>query len=170
MRRLLLLRHAKSSWADERHDDFERPLAPRGVRAAEAMADFLAREGLAPELVLCSAARRAVETWRRMAGRLEVKPKGLVEAALYLAGSEALLDRVRRVPDDHATVMLIGHNPGMETLARMLSGSGDRTARRRMAEKFPTAALAVIDFDVARWAELAPGEGRLARFVTPKDL
>jgi phosphohistidine phosphatase len=170
MKRLLLLRHAKSSWGDDRLGDFERPLAPRGVHAAGAMARFLADEGLVPDLVLCSAAKRTVQTWTRIADKLGGKPKVRIEPELYLAEADALLDRLRAAPDKSATVMLIGHNPGMETLARLLAGAGDAAALRRMKAKFPTAALAVIDADVAHWSELARRRGRLVRFVTPKDL
>lgn len=170
MKRLLLLRHAKSSWADDRLEDFDRPLAPRGERAADAMGRFLVREGLLPDLVLCSTARRTVETWKRIARVLDRKIKVRRDPALYLAEPEALLDRLRAAPDEADSVMLIGHNPGMESLARSLSDTGDRAARRRMAAKFPTGALAVIDFHVDRWSELAEGKGRLVRFVAPRDL
>jgi phosphohistidine phosphatase len=170
MKRLLLLRHAKSSWDHAGLDDFERPLAPRGVRAAGAMARFLAKHRLQPDLVLCSAARRTVETWNRLAGALKHKATVLIERDLYLAEADSLLDRLRAVPAEAATVLLIGHNPGMEDLARTLCGSGDAAALKRLKAKFPTAALAVIEFDAARWSDLAKRKGRLERFVVPKDL
>jgi phosphohistidine phosphatase len=170
MKRILLLRHAKSSWGDAALGDFERPLAPRGVRAAETMAGYLVAEGLTPDLVLCSAARRTVETWNHLAGALGRKATVVIEPELYLAEAGALLDRLRAVPPDVATVLLIGHNPGMESLARILGGTGDAGARRRLATKFPTAALAVIDFDIAGWPDLAKRKGRLDRFITPKEI
>ena len=170
MKRLMLLRHAKSSWADERLEDFDRPLAPRGARAADALGQLLAAEGLVARLVLCSAARRTVETWKRVAPLLRAKVNVRRDPALYLAEPEALLDRLRAAPDEADPVMLVGHNPGMEMLARSLSGAGDRSARRRLAAKYPTGALAILDFDIKRWSELAKGKGRLVRFVTPKEL
>src|SRR5690606_34967185 len=128
-----------------------------------AMADYLAREKLRPDLVLCSAARRTVETWRRMAGRLGGKARVLFEPALYLAEPEALLGRLRAAPDDAETVMLLGHNPALEMLARRLAHGGDREARRRMTRKFPTGAVAIVALDVARWSDLAERKGRLDR-------
>jgi phosphohistidine phosphatase len=170
MKRLLLLRHAKSSWSNGGADDFQRPLAPRGVRAAGAMARFLTEHKLVPDRVLCSAARRTVETWNLLADSLGHTATVEIEPGLYLAETTALLERIRAVPDTSAVVMLIGHNPGMETLARVLAGSGDGAAIEQMTTKFPTAGLAVIDFDVAHWSEIARRQGRLERFVTPKEL
>jgi phosphohistidine phosphatase len=170
MKRILLLRHAKSSWSEPGLGDFERPLAPRGIRAAGTMAAYLAAEGLMPDLVLCSAARRTVETWNHLAGALGRQPTVAIEPGLYLAEADTLLDRLRAVPARISTVLLIGHNPGMEMLARTLIGGGGRADRRRLAAKYPTAALAVIDADIAGWPDLAKGKGRLERFVTPKQL
>jgi phosphohistidine phosphatase len=170
MKRLILLRHAKSSWDESRREDFDRPLAPRGKRAADAMAGYLAREGLVPDLVLCSAAKRAVDTWKRLAPKLGGTVAVRIEPALYLAEAHALLDRLRRAPGDVSSMLLIGHNPGLHALARFLAGDGDDEARARLAAKFPTAALAVIDVDAAQWSKLGRHDGRLARFVTPKDL
>jgi len=170
MKRLILLRHAKSSWEDSRREDFDRPLAPRGQRAATAMARYLADEGLAPDLVLCSASRRTVDTWKRLARALGGTVAVRIEPDLYLAEAHALLDRVRAAPAEASSVLLIAHNPGMHALARFLVGKGDDDALARLAAKFPTAALAVIDFDGAQWAGLGRHKGRLERFVTPKDL
>jgi len=170
MKRLILLRHAKSSWDDSRLEDFDRPLAARGKRAADAMAEYLAGEGLVPDLVLCSAARRTVATWKRLAPKLGGTVAVRIEPALYLADAHTLLDRVRSAPAEASRVLLIGHNPGMHALARFLSGAGDEDALARLAAKFPTAALAVIDFDAAQWAGLGRHKGRLERFVTPKEL
>lgn len=170
MKRLILLRHAKSSWDDSRVEDFDRPLAPRGKRAATAMARYLADEELAPDLVLCSAAKRTVDTWKRLADKLGGTVAVRIEPALYLAEAHALLDRLRAAPAEASRVLLIGHNPGMHALARFLTGGGGDEALARLAAKFPTAALAVIDFDVAEWSGLGRRKGRLERFVTPKDL
>jgi phosphohistidine phosphatase len=166
MNRLLLLRHAKSSWDDPSLADHERPLAPRGHRAAESMADHLRSSVPKPDLVLCSSALRTRETLDRMSkalGDAEV----VVDDDLYGADDDVLLERLRGVPDRFETVAMIGHNPGIHDLAIALAGSGADLGRMRA--KFPTGALAVLEFD-GPWGELAPGEARLEAFVTPKDL
>lgn len=169
MRTLLLLRHAKSSWDDDRRDDHERPLAPRGVRAAALVGAYLAEESRAPDLVLCSAARRAVETWERAAAVLPRAPRLVLDEALYLASPEQILARVRRVEDRVARLLVVGHNPGFQQLALELAG-GAASAEARRIGKFPTGALASFTLARAGWSELAPGRVRLADFVRPADL
>jgi phosphohistidine phosphatase len=171
MRTLLLLRHAKSSWDDPSLDDFDRPLAARGRKAAPVMADYLEKKGLLPDFVLLSPAARARETWalvaRKLGGRIEVKEL----RGLYLGAPSRLLDAIRRGPDRADRVMLIGHNPGMEHLAMVLAGpSSKRKALAKLHAKFPTAALAEIEFEAGSWKDLARGSGRLKRLVYPKDL
>jgi phosphohistidine phosphatase SixA/CHAD domain-containing protein len=166
---LLLLRHAKSSWDDPELDDAERPLAPRGEKTAPKMGRILRREVGWPDLVLCSSATRARQTWDRAAGtsRNGVPTQTLGE--LYLATPEQLLATLRQAPDSARRLLLVGHNPGLAQLAGQLCGAGEADALHRMAEKFPTAALAEIRLNIERWAEIAPGRGRLTRFVTPRD-
>ncbi len=170
MRTLLLMRHAKSSWEQPDLADADRPLAPRGRKAAAAIARYLATNRLIPDLVLCSHAERVRETWQLMASVLgdDIACKTL--RSLYLSASSRLLEPLRRVADDVRMLMLIGHNPGLGGLAVGLSGAGSRKNLERMQSKFPTAGLAVIDFEIDRWADLAAGAGRLERFVRPKDL
>jgi phosphohistidine phosphatase len=151
VRRLYLLRHAKSSWDDPGLADHDRPLAPRGRRAAKAIGRHLRDQGIEPELVLCSSAARARETLER-AGL-----SGQIEEGLYGAGASALLARLHRVPGEVASVMLIGHNPGMQELAFRLGG---------LEDKFPTAALAT--FECSGWRELERAE--LVDYVKPRDL
>ncbi|MFN3688990.1 SixA phosphatase family protein [Salinarimonas sp.] len=168
MRRLILLRHAKSDWPHGL-DDHERPLAARGRRDAPRMGAYLAAEMLLPDLALVSSAARTRETWALVApalGPVEVRE----EPRIYEASSERLLGIVRETPDVVRTLMLVGHNPGMEDLAMGLVGHGDRYAFARLREKYPTCGLAVIDLAAERWSEAVPREGRLDRFVTPKSL
>ncbi|MDY7103576.1 MAG: histidine phosphatase family protein [Actinomycetota bacterium] len=169
MRKLLLLRHAKSSWDDTSLDDHDRPLAARGRRATVAIAGHLAALGRPPDLVLCSTARRTVETWKRIAPALG--PGGAVELdeRIYAAGAVQLLRRLREVGDESSRVLLIGHNPAIEDLTLTLVGSGDTRLRRRVAKKYPTGALATMCFD-GTWADLRGGAGELTAFVRPKDL
>lgn len=169
MRRLVLLRHAKSSWDDPGLEDFDRPLAPRGEAAVPVTAGWLADRGLVPDLVLCSPAARAVETWERAAPFLAVD-RVKFETGLYAATAERLLERLGRIVCDPATALLLGHNPALEALAARLAGDGEAKAAKRMAKKFPTAAVAVLRLDIDAWAEVADGCGYLEAFETPKRL
>jgi phosphohistidine phosphatase len=161
-RRLYLLRHAKSSWDDPGLSDHDRPLAKRGRRATRALRPYLREHEIAPELVLCSTARRARETLERIEPALGA-PTVRHESALYAASAEALLDRLRDVPDAVTSVMLIGHSPGIEELADTLTGSP-------VGARFPTAALATLELVGARWGDSGPGTAKLIDFVRPRDL
>lgn len=166
--RLWLLRHAKSSWDDADLPDDARPLAPRGQQAADRMQDYLAAEGISPELVLCSAARRARETFARVLPGLGTEMQILIEPGLYTFDSEVLLERLTRVPTGISSVMLVGHNPAMEELAVRIADRGDRLNALR--EKYPTAGLAEIAFPGGSWETIADRPGELVRFVVPRDL
>lgn len=170
MKTLLLLRHGKSAWGQPRLGDFDRPLNPRGRQAAPLMAEFILERGLAPDLVLCSTAQRARETWDLMAPILDGERPVRFDDALYLAAPQAMFEILRQVDEHIECVMLIGHNPGLQKLAVGLAGDGDARARMAMAAKYPTAALAVIGLDIPEWSDLRPGAGRLLRFVRPKEL
>jgi phosphohistidine phosphatase len=169
-RRILLLRHAKSSWDEAGLEDYDRPLAPRGRRAAAVMGVYLRDEGLAPDLVLCSGARRARETWELAARAFERRPAAEHEAALYMATPDQLMKRLRKLPDAARTVLLVGHEGGVDALARRLAADGAAALRRRLAEKFPTAALAMLVLDIEDWSKLAERSATLTRLVAPKDL
>ena len=163
---LYLLRHAKSSWADPGLADRERPLAPRGRRDAKRIAKHLGRLGCSPELVLCSPAVRTRETLEVVRPVL-ADSTIVLEEDLYGASSDRLLARLRRVPDTVASVMLVGHNPGLHQLALALASSGDELGR--LEAKFPTAALATLGVPKP-WSRLAPGDATLSAFVVPKQL
>jgi phosphohistidine phosphatase len=167
MKQLLLLRHAKSSWEDRGLADHDRPLAPRGRRAAKLIAEHLRRERVAPALVLCSSAQRTRETLERIAPALGEQVPVQIERELYAASEHRLLERVRGVEESVESVMVIGHNPGVEQLALSLAVSGENLAAVR--RKYPTGALATLEF-AGRWRELGPGSAELADFVTPKQL
>jgi phosphohistidine phosphatase len=166
VKRLFLLRHAKSSWDDPGLDDRDRPLAPRGRRASELIAGHLRREGIAPSLVLCSSARRTRQTLERVIPALDASDVS-IEDGLYGASSGGLLERLREVPEDIESVMLVGHQPAIQELALDLAGDGAELSRVRA--KFPTAALATLLF-AGEWSELAPGSAELVAYVKPKEL
>jgi phosphohistidine phosphatase len=166
VKRLFLLRHAKSSWDDPGLDDHERRLAPRGRRASKLIGEHLRREGIAPSLVLCSSASRTRETLERVMpapGATDVS----YEDGLYEASSGSLLQRLREVPPDVDSVMLVAHQPAIQELALDLAGDGVDLAR--VTAKFPTGALATLVFD-GDWSELGPGSAELVAFVKPKEL
>lgn len=170
MPELLLLRHAKSDWVDRRLGDFDRPLAPRGRRAARRMGRYLTAEGLIPDLVLCSPARRAVETLELLLTALASAPETSYLKTLYLAPPSRLLAVLRRQGPDRGRILLVAHNPGLHHLALALADRRDRAgaAGRLLAEKFPTAGLA--RFQVESWPELGRAPARLVDFVRPRDL
>ena len=167
MKRLYLLRHAKSSWDDPTLADHDRPLAPRGRRAAKVMAEHLGRKGIAPELVLCSPSRRTRQTLKRLAPALGKRANVQINPALYAAPEADLLEVLHEVPDEVESVMVIGHNPGIQDLALNLARPGSESARVR--SKFPTAALATLELN-GTWRELAPGSAELVSLVKPKEL
>jgi phosphohistidine phosphatase len=169
MKSLYLLRHAKSSWSDAKLSDFDRPLNKRGKKAAPLMAAFMRQQGLRPEVTLCSTARRAEETWRLVAPTLGGEPKVRFLKSLYLAPPSVLLASLRRLPEIYERAMIVGHNPGLEHLAQQLCGGGKKAALAQLAEKFPTAALAVITFE-DEWGELEAGKGYLEEMAIPADL
>ena len=170
MKRLLCLRHAKSSWDDPALDDHDRPLAPRGHRAAPIVGKYIEQHGLIPDKVLCSSARRARETLDLASAPWPVQPRKEIDRGLYLTGVEATLAILGRSDDRLDTILLVGHNPDMEQLVAMVAKRGDSAGRKALARKYPTAALAVIDLPLDHWADVAPGTGILERFVIPKDL
>lgn len=169
MRRLMLLRHAKSNWPTGVADR-ERPLAARGREAAPVMGRYLADELLLPDLVLVSPARRTVETWELVAPMLPERPPSHVEPRIYEASPDALLRVAQEAEPAVRTLLMIGHNPGFEEIAARLAGHGDRYASARMAQKYPTCGLAVLDFSIEDWRDLGPRGGRLERFVTPASI
>ena len=168
MRRVYLLRHAKSSWKDSSLADRDRPLAGRGRRAAAAIADHLKAEGIRPDLVLCSPARRTRETLERVETALGDRVEVRFEEALYGASEIELLARLRALPPEVSSVMLIGHNPGLEDLALALASTGDGLARLR--EKYPTGAFATIDLPADEWDAIEADTGELVAYVRPRDL
>ena len=169
MKRLYLLRHAKSSWDEPGLADRERPLAPRGRKAAKRIAAYLGREDAAPAVVLCSSSVRTRQTLAAILPALDGDPEVLVEDGLYAAGSDTLLARIRALPPAAGSVLLIGHNPGIGDLALLLAGGGDADALARLGEGFPTGALATLTIAADAWDGLAAG-GELTAYVVPREL
>jgi phosphohistidine phosphatase len=169
MKQILLMRHAKSSWDDATLPDIERPLAPRGREAAAKMGGAIARRGWIPARALVSPSRRTRQTWSIVSRDWTAVPDVAFPAELYEASSAALLLMLRGFPERAEGVLVIGHNPGMEDLAKSLCGPGSGKAAAELNRKFPTAALARFVFD-ARWSQLGQIKVQLTDFVRPRDL
>jgi len=172
-RSLLLLRHAKSSWADHTVSDRARPLNPRGERAAALMGVYLGQRGAPPSLVLCSTAQRARQTQERISGLMTVEPVVRHLEELYLATPDEILGLLRELPDPTRRVLVIGHNPGLEELAFELVGEvadGRGSAFEGLKRGLPTAGLVELDLGETGWRELSPASCRLIDFGAPKDL
>lgn len=165
---LILFRHAKSSWTDN-VEDHDRPLADRGRKAAPIMAKWLAGKALKPTVALVSTARRTQETWGLIAPELGKVTKRDV-AEIYDAPAERILDAIHAVEHSVESLIIVGHNPGMEDLARLLMKGDGGKAGARMREKFPTAAVAVLSLPVDDWTEVKSHIADLQDFVTPKSL
>jgi phosphohistidine phosphatase len=170
MRRLMLLRHAKSDWSEAGQADIDRVLSARGRSAAPRVGEYMAGQALVPDLALVSSAQRTRETWELVSGAYKKPPESTIEPRVYDASADKLLKLIRETKGDIHALLVVGHNPAMEELADSLVTMGDPVSRDAMDEKFPTAALAVIDFPTDSWSEVAQGTGRLDRFVTPRSL
>ncbi|TPI44114.1 histidine phosphatase family protein [Mesorhizobium sp. B2-9-1] len=168
LRQLLILRHAKSSRDDPKLEDFDRPLGPRGLKTAPLMGRELARRGWLPDLALVSPALRTRDTWRLVAAELPKNVPAQFADELYEAAAGAILARVRQAKA--ASLIVIGHNPGLQHFVLRLAGPGsDESVFKKIEAKFPTAALARFTLD-EDWADLDFRGARLTHFVRPKDL
>ena len=166
MRRLMLLRHAKSDWPAG-VEDHERPLAKRGRKDGPRIGAAMAAQDLLPDLAIVSTAQRTRQTWDLVKPALGSIPERF-DASIYEASPEAILKAIRSTSGAIKSLLIIGHNPGLELTAAFLAASG--SARAALTTKFPTGALAVIDFEVEAWREIARGQGVLALFLTPAEL
>jgi phosphohistidine phosphatase len=172
VKRLFLLRHAKAAPAEPGIEDHDRPLMLSGVEDAGAMARHACKNDYTVDLILCSSSARTVQTaeliLKQLAAKIEYRD------ALYLAPAAKIVAAVRAAPMEAAALMIVGHNPGLEEAAAMLAREPvrrkERARREVLDEKFPTGALAILDFDVKRWRDVAQGHGKLVDFVRAKDL
>lgn len=174
MRKLLLLRHAKAEIGSLAIPDIDRQLMPRGRKAASRMARYIADECLTPDYVICSSAARTRETLTLM--KPVLWPQGIPDTALafepliYEAPYERILHVIHRAPNNAKTLMVVGHNPGLEDLVDALMMTADKDAEQKLRAKYPTCALAVLTFPVSLWEDVIEQGGHLERFVTPRAL
>ena len=170
MKRLTLLRHAKSGDDGTVARDFDRPLNAKGRRAARAIGRYMRDHALRFDIVLASPAARVVETLQEAETGYGGALQPQWEKRIYLAPADELLDLIRSAPDDADELLLVGHNPGLEQLVLALVPHGVEGARGEVEAKYPTASLAEMSFAVDHWRDLGEGGGRLERFVRPRDL
>lgn len=171
MKRLCLLRHAKSDWSDPSSDDFNRSINVRGAKAATFMADYIARSPYRPDHVLCSSARRAVQTCEPLVAALGASVPVDYRDVLYHAMPDVLLSEAKTAPDTAETILIIAHNPGLVLLAMGLARDPDDGVATRVANGVPTCGFIVFEFPNAKsWSELAEGEGETVFFGRPRDL
>ena len=165
-----LLRHAESSRDDPDHKDFDRPLTEAGKGALEKMREYIAFAEIAPDLVVCSPAKRTRQTLEHALPDLSDGSRVRFARGLYGVGLRGLMNRLRAVPRDLTSVMLIGHNPGLQALAVELAGGGDEMALKRMRKGFPPGALATLVLQPRDWAQIGRGTCELHSFVVPEQL
>ncbi len=172
VKRLYLLRHAKAQPADGGTEDFDRTLMLSGMQDGAAMARWLRRNGYALDLILCSPSARTTQTAELVLHELDAEIA--YRDALYLAEASKIVAAVRGAPAAVSSLMIVGHNPGLEATATQLAREPvrrkERARHEALEEKFPTSALAILDFDVGRWRDVEPGAGKLVDFVRPRDL
>jgi len=170
MKRLAVLRHAKSSWGDPNLDDFNRPLNERGWKAARRIGRELKHRNMAFDLVIASTAARVRETIDGVQEKYEFAAPIRFEQRVYLATTQALLQLVRELPDSVEAPLLVGHNPGLERLLVELTHDDGNGFRHRIAGKYPTGALAIVELPAGKWSELSPGSGRIVELILPKEI
>ena len=174
MKRLLLLRHAKAVPGDARTDDHDRALNARGERDAPLMGAEMHHRQYVPELAFCSTARRTVETWERVAPEFSAASRVEFLDALYLASPRTIAKLVQGADDAAGTLLVLGHNPGLEDCAAQLTRKpetqDERAMHEQMRDKFPTCALAALEFEIRHWRDVEPGTGMLFDFIRPRDL
>jgi len=168
VRTVFLVRHAKSSWSDATLADIDRPLAPRGERAAKKIGAYVRRKKIRPSLVLCSPSVRTRQTLEAIKPSLGKRCTVEFVPALYAASKAELLRQLRALPDSVESVMLVAHNPGLQDLALALASRGADLPK--LEAKLPTAALATLVSHCDRWTALKPGDAELADYVVPADL
>lgn len=160
MKRLLIFRHAKSSWTDPNLSDFERPLNERGLRTAPFMGKLIVERGLSPAAIISSPAKRARQTAELVVNEIGVETNLSFDDRIYEASPNALRIVVSETISDLTSVMIVGHNPGIEGFIRHLTGK---------IESMPTAALAVIDLNIESWKEINHDTGSLITIIRPKE-
>lgn len=170
MKRLTILRHAKSSWDDRSLDDFDRPLNERGWKAARRMGREISKRGMKFDFVLASTAARVRQTIDGLGEDYRLEAPIRFEPRIYMARASELLELVAAIPQEAESALLVGHNTAVERLVIKLSSDDEEGLRARVQEKFPTAALAAIELPIERWNDVEPNIGQVVELIFPKEL
>lgn len=170
MKRLAILRHAKSSWDEPDIDDLNRPLNERGWKAARRMGRELKHRCMHFDLVLASTAARVRETIDGLQEKYAFGAPIRFEPGIYMASAEQLLSLIRALPDAVDAPLLVGHNPGLQRLLVELAHDDGSGLRHRVAQRYPTAALAVVQLPAHRWEMVEPGSGEIVELILPREL
>nr|WP_164115839.1 histidine phosphatase family protein [Sphingorhabdus sp. Alg239-R122] len=168
---LTLLRHAKSEWGDRGTRDFDRPINARGEAGAKLISAWIRREELEFDLVLASPATRVTQTIDQLEKNLDIALNPEWDRRIYLASSATLMDVLRSVEGDPQHVMMVGHNPGLEDLIfDLVPDDGTQELRDVVEQKFPTAALAVLELDIGKWSDVGNGKAVFTKLIRPRDM
>jgi phosphohistidine phosphatase len=170
LKTLFLLRHAESQGASGWDNDFDRPLTERGRKDATEIGASLRDQGRIPSLVMHSSARRATETWQRIAPELGVEVPAVADESLYLAAPRQLFATITSTPEPHESLLIVGHNPGLHELALVLARHGASEDLDRLRAGYPAGALSEIRFGAARWSDLRPKTGHLEWIAFPRQV
>lgn len=166
---LYLLRHAKSSWSKPGLDDFDRPLNPRGKATRDFLVDWFADNGIRPDLVICSPAKRTRQTLKPIKALWDPRPEIVFEASVYEAELATLKNTLRHASSDHRSILLVGHNPGLQQLALDLMDNGSDAHSQSLRTKFPTGAIACLTTNGESWKRMQGGSFHLQEFVLPRE-
>ena len=170
MKTIFLLRHAKSSWDDPRLNDLDRPLASRGIKSSKKIGKYLKKNKLTPDIVYCSSATRAKQTWELVNRIVEKKKNVKYINKLYMANSSDFMDVIKKTDNDFKSLMLVSHNPGIESIAIELSKNENNKFHQIINIKYPTGALAIIKFNLSDWGKINYKKGEIYEFIKPKEL
>lgn len=166
---LYILRHAKAETGRPSQDDHQRGLNERGIEACDIMGKYMVRHGIVPDRVLCSTAERAYNTWARVQEAYKESPPVEYSEQLYLASANEVLKHVAHTPENVKSLMVVGHNPGLHQLCLKLARTGDEKLLDVLMLKFPTCALATLNYD-GKWTDIPSARCELKGFITPKML
>jgi len=171
MKKISLLRHAKSDWQDTSQRDFDRPLNDKGIRVAKAMGRWIAKKKILFDHIIASPAERVKETFENFSEGYSEKLNIVWERKIYLASSATILDMIRETSDDHSHILVVGHNPGLEDIIFDLVPDDASSPLRDIVEKkYPTGAYAQLHLDIETWSDIAGPVAKLEIFMPPRDI
>ena len=170
MKTIFLLRHAKSSWDNLNLDDFDRPLSNKGIKASKKIGNYLKTNKFVPDIIYCSTAKRAKQTWELTNIIIKKKKNILYKDNLYMANLSEFMKIIKKTKNKFKNLMIVSHNPGIESLAIELSKNENNKFHQIINIKYPTGALVVIKFNLNDWGKINYKKGEIYEFIKPKEL